>query len=126
MPGLSEAATPLYCGFVEHLCAPEPSRRAQVRPGKDRCGSTHTILDIFAADRPGLLYTVARTLFELELSVSVAKISTYVDQVVDVFYVTDRSGKKIEDEQRLNHIRARLLEEIGSFQRQDSEQMRHW
>ena len=47
----------------------------------------------------GLLYTIARTLFELGLSVSVAKIGTYLDQVVDVFYVTDQAGGKMTDEQ---------------------------
>ena len=48
-----------------------------------------TIVDVFASDRMGLLFTIARTLFEMELSVSVAKIGTYLDQVVDVFYVTE-------------------------------------
>jgi [protein-PII] uridylyltransferase len=86
----------------------------------------YTILDIFCADRPGLLYTITRTLFELGLSVSVAKIGTYLDQVVDVFYVTDFAGAKIVDEQRLKDIRQRLLHEIGAFQTQHAEQMRHW
>jgi [protein-PII] uridylyltransferase len=57
----------------------------------------------------GLLFTIARTLFELGLSVSVAKIGTYLDQVVDVFYVTDQQGRKILDEQRLQEISSRLL-----------------
>jgi len=72
----------------------------------------YTILDIFASDRTGLLYTIARTLFELELSVSLAKIGTYLDQVVDVFYVTDASGRKISSEERLETIHARLLRAI--------------
>lgn len=68
-----------------------------------------TVIDVFAADAPGLLYEIARTLYELELSVGVAKIGTYLDQVVDVFYVTDRSsGERIVDEQRLETIRDRL------------------
>jgi [protein-PII] uridylyltransferase len=71
-----------------------------------------TILDIFAHDRMGLLYTIARTIYDLGLSVHVAKIGTYVDQVVDVFYVTDGEGAKIQDEQRLDHIRQKLVEEI--------------
>ncbi len=71
-----------------------------------------TILDIFARDRTGLLYTIARTLFELGLSVSVAKIGTYLDQVVDVFYVTDLEGRKVADEARLGEITARLLSAI--------------
>ncbi|HEX7446946.1 MAG TPA: [protein-PII] uridylyltransferase [Pirellulales bacterium] len=80
-----------------------------------------TVFDIFAADRLGLLYTIARALFESELSVSVAKIGTYLDQVVDVFYVTDRQGQKLEDRQRLDAIRQRLLAEIEAFERQEQE-----
>jgi [protein-PII] uridylyltransferase len=88
---------------------------AQNRVRTDNSTSaTHTIFDIFAVDRPGLLYAVTRTLFEAGLSVSRARIATYLDQVVDVFYVTDQSGNKIEDEARLAQIRDRLLEVIGS------------
>lgn len=76
-----------------------------------------TILDIFATDRMGLLYTIARTLFELGLSVSLAKIGTYLDQVVDVFYVTDQHGHKIHDEHRLNEITARLLAAIETLEK---------
>ena len=75
-----------------------------------------TILDIFASDRMGLLYTIARTLFELGLSVGVAKIGTYLDQVVDVFYVTDQGGRKIHDEQWLHEINRRLLEAIENME----------
>lgn len=72
----------------------------------------YTILDIFAHDRMGLLYAVSRAIFEMELSVAVAKIGTYLDQVVDVFYVTDSEGSKIQDEERLAQIRSHLLEAI--------------
>ena len=41
-----------------------------------------------------------------------AKISTHLDQVVDVFYVTEDEGAKITDEQRLQEIRERLLAAI--------------
>jgi [protein-PII] uridylyltransferase len=74
----------------------------------------YTILDIFTHDRRGLLFTITRTIFELGLSVSVAKIGTYLDQVVDVFYVTDRDGRRIDDEQRLQEISRRLLEAIDN------------
>jgi len=52
-------------------------------------------------------------LFELGLSVSKAKIGTHLDQVVDVFYVSDQqTGRKIDDEVRLAEIRRRLLAAI--------------
>lgn len=75
-----------------------------------------TILDIFACDRRGLLYTITRQLFELGLSVHRAKIGTRVDQVVDVFYVTDMQGGKIQDAARLEAIRTSLLTEIERFE----------
>lgn len=72
-----------------------------------------TIIDVFAHDRLGLLYTISRTLYELRLNVHVAKISTYLDQVVDVFYVTDLdSGGKITCPERCETIQQRLLEAI--------------
>jgi UTP:GlnB (protein PII) uridylyltransferase len=40
--------------------------------------------------------------------------ATYGDQVVDVFYVTDQSGRKLEDETHLAEIRNRLLAVIES------------
>ena len=42
----------------------------------------------------------------------VAKIGTYIDQVVDVFYVTDRNGNKIESKEQFDAIREKLLEQI--------------
>jgi [protein-PII] uridylyltransferase len=79
--------------------------------------AAYTVIDIFAADRRGLLYTIARTLFDMELSIGFAKIGTHLDQVVDVFYVTDRKGKKIESTAKLNEIRTRLLVAIEAWER---------
>jgi len=78
----------------------------------------YTIVAAFAYDKMGLLYAITRTLFELGLSVSTAKIGTRLDQVVDVFYVTDQhSGAKIYDEQRLNDIRQRLIAAIEDVEK---------
>jgi [protein-PII] uridylyltransferase len=74
-----------------------------------------TILDVFTHDYRGLLYTLTRTIFELGLSVSVAKIGTHVDQVVDVFYVTDQQGEKITDNERLAEIERQLHEAIDGL-----------
>jgi [protein-PII] uridylyltransferase len=78
-----------------------------------------TIIDIFTHDRSGLLWTITRTLFELGLSVGRAKIGTFLDQVVDVFYVTDWQNRKIKDDRRLEEIRRRLLAVVE--RRADSE-----
>ena len=43
-----------------------------------------------------------------------AKISTYLDQIVDAFHVVDFDGAKIEDSERLTTIRRALKEVAGS------------
>jgi [protein-PII] uridylyltransferase len=68
----------------------------------------YTIVTVFAYDRLGLLYSISHALYKLGLSVRVAKVSTYLDQIVDVFYVTDGLGRRIEDESRLQEIRTQL------------------
>jgi [protein-PII] uridylyltransferase len=67
-----------------------------------------TILEVFAHDSVGLLYAIARTIFEEGLSVRSAKIGTYLDQVVDAFHVTDEAGGKVHDPERLDRIRQAL------------------
>ena len=48
--------------------------------------------------------------------VSLAKIAPHRDQVVDVFYVTDREGSKLQDDRRLAEIRAELAARIEDFE----------
>jgi [protein-PII] uridylyltransferase len=67
-----------------------------------------TVLDVYTQDRVGVLFAITSTLFHLGLSIHLAKITTNVDQVLDVFYVTDVAGKKIYDAARLEHIQAEL------------------
>ncbi|MCP4189608.1 MAG: [protein-PII] uridylyltransferase [Planctomycetaceae bacterium] len=71
-----------------------------------------TIIDVFAHDRPGLLYAIAKTLFDLDLSVAFARIGTYLDQVVDVFYVTDSAGNKVQGDEVHDRIRGTLTKAI--------------
>jgi len=71
------------------------------------------IVEIFTIDRRGLLYGLARALHDLGLIIRFAKIGTYLDQVVDVFYVTERDGSKPIAAERLTEIRTRLFEVVG-------------
>ncbi len=74
-----------------------------------------TILDVFADDRQGLLYIITNAIFQLGLSVHASRISTRLDQVADVFYVTSMDGEKVEEVGRLETIRASILNEIEVF-----------
>lgn len=71
----------------------------------------YTIIDVFSPDRLGFLYHLSRKMNELGLMIYFAKISTKGDDIVDSFYVLDRNGKKIS-ENDLDYVNAALLETI--------------
>ncbi|MEO1615953.1 MAG: [protein-PII] uridylyltransferase [Planctomycetota bacterium] len=71
-----------------------------------------TIVSLFAYDQTGLLYRVASAFAELDLIMHFAKIDTHLDQVADVFYMTDAKGQQLDSEYQ-ESVRLRLLEEIS-------------
>ncbi|RJP67566.1 MAG: [protein-PII] uridylyltransferase [Candidatus Abyssobacteria bacterium SURF_17] len=80
----------------------------------NRVSATHTVIDIEAPDRIGLLYDIASTLTSLGLDLSLAKVATDVRQARDAFYVTDGEGKKITGPLRIRKIRERIEEVLES------------
>ena len=70
----------------------------------NQVSSFFTIIDIIANDYPGLLFTITNELFKLQLDIWVAKIATKIDQIVDVFYVRDFDGQKIDSEEQMKKI----------------------
>jgi [protein-PII] uridylyltransferase len=63
-----------------------------------------TIIEIYTHDFPGLLYRITNALFQCRLDVWVAKIATKVDQVVDVFYVRDFDGQKVDSPEQVTAV----------------------
>ncbi len=76
----------------------------------DSASRTYTVLEINGRDRPDLLYDLTRTLTGLNLQIGSARIATYGEAAVDVFYVKDVFGLKITHEGKLAQIHAALLE----------------
>ena len=75
----------------------------------NQASTTHTVVEVNGRDRPGLLYELTRTLSELGLQISSAKIATYGEKVVDVFYVKDVFGLKVENKPKIQRIHDALL-----------------
>jgi len=75
-----------------------------------------TIIEVFTEDRIGVLFTITYGLHRLGLSIHVAKISTNVDQVADVFYVTDEQGGKVTEPSRVEEIRQSLHRSLAPEQ----------
>jgi [protein-PII] uridylyltransferase len=72
-----------------------------------------TVVEVHADDEVGLLYRIAATFAELGLDVSVAKVATLGDRVVDVFYVRDREHKKLTGAGELERLRRALVERLS-------------
>ncbi len=72
-----------------------------------------TIIEVYTEDRTGVLFAITFALHQLGIWIHLAKISTNVDQVADVFYVTDGKRKKIEDKEQLESIRQKLMESLS-------------
>jgi len=74
-----------------------------------------SIVDVFAYQKLGLLYTISKKIYEFGLDVHFARTSTYGSRIVCVFYVTDESQSKIRDLRQLVKVRRGLLETTKAF-----------
>ena len=101
---------------AERRCVPARTRVFDVPPRvvfDNQASATHTVVEVNGRDRPGFLYDVTRVLYGQALQISSAKISTYGERAVDVFYVKDGFGTKITHDSRLAKIRDALLSAIA-------------
>jgi len=89
---------------------PHVKHRLPTRVEIDNDASNNfSVVEVYAADRIGLLYEIARALTDFGMNISRAIIGSKADQVVDVFYVQDYEGNKIMDPMFGEEIRKGLL-----------------
>ena len=70
--------------------------------------ATHTVIEVNCRDRPGLLHDVTAAISAQALQIASAHITTYGVRAVDVFYVKDVFGLKVENDRKLTVLRAAL------------------
>jgi [protein-PII] uridylyltransferase len=88
---------------------PQRHQRAAHVPGIDirvdnDASVSATVLEVRAPDEIGLLHRITRTLFDAELDVVSARVSTLGELVVDAFYVRESSGAKLTEPDRITEI----------------------
>ena len=109
MAELSKQTLPLPSRFAVFKVAPHVLI--------DNKASRHyTVIEVNGRDSPGLLYRVTQALSKLGLGIHGAKIATFGAEVVDVFYVQDVFGSKIEAPAKQRAIRKRLLTALAESQ----------
>jgi [protein-PII] uridylyltransferase len=80
----------------------------------NHASNTHTVLEVNGRDRPGLLHDVTAAISEQGLQIASAHVTTYGVRAVDVFYVKDVFGLKVENERKLTQLREALLTALAT------------
>ena len=62
----------------------------------DNSAGGQTVMDLVAADRPGLLSTIGRIFLAHEIDIAAAKIMTIGERAEDVFYICNRDGSALD------------------------------
>jgi len=92
------------------------ARRRRLLPrvacDNDASAST-TMIEVHAADEPGLAHKIASALVSLRLDIVCAKIATEKSDALDVFYVTDADGRKLS-EPLMREAEAALAEKLSA------------
>ncbi len=102
---------------LQELAAEGPSYPSRYRVFKvpprvlidNEASRDHTVVEVNGRDRPGLLYEVALALTGMRLVIRRARIATFGERVVDVFYLQDKEGNKIESKRRQATIEEKLM-----------------
>ena len=79
----------------------------------NKASENFTLLEVSGPNRPGELYRITRALGADGLAIHSAKISSYGQRYVDVFYLLDGLGGKVESEDRVKRIKDRVMESLS-------------
>jgi [protein-PII] uridylyltransferase len=110
--GALEGQEPLTAR-LEHKPLPPRAEAFSIPPAvfvDNQASSRYTVVEVNARDRAALLSALGETLFQSKLAIHSAHIATYGERAVDVFYLTNRDGTKIEAPARIKALQARLMD----------------
>jgi len=102
-------------GRIKPRPGPSVEVTARVVPG---ASDDFTVLEVRAPDRPGLFYTIARSLWSMGVGVHATKLDLMGNVVVDTFYVLGPKGAPLGNEACTRLIR-RLTDDVREFLRDD-------
>jgi [protein-PII] uridylyltransferase len=74
----------------------------------------YTIVEVTGEDRIGILYEITETLTDHGCDIHFARISTLGNRIIDVFYVQDTWGEKIEEKEKVERLKETLLRRLTS------------
>jgi [protein-PII] uridylyltransferase len=72
-----------------------------------------TVIEVYGRDMPGQLYYMTQTMADFGINIHKAYIATEVELLINVFYVLDSQGQKLEDGDYCKEIKQGILHSIG-------------
>jgi [protein-PII] uridylyltransferase len=90
-----------------------PKVAAEVRVN-NQDSDFYTIVEAAGEDRLGILYEMTQALTDHGCDIHFARISTLGNRILDVFYVQDAWGEKIEEKQKVENLKETLLRRLAS------------
>jgi [protein-PII] uridylyltransferase len=96
----------------QRLRRPAPTRLEPTVVVRPEASARATVLEVRAADRPGLVFTVCRAVADLGIAVRSAHVTTLGPQAVDVFYLQEEAAGPLADDRAAaaaHAIRAALV-----------------
>ncbi|MCB8873985.1 [protein-PII] uridylyltransferase [Acidisoma silvae] len=80
----------------------------------NHASNTHTVVEVNGRDRPGLLHDVTAAITGEGMQIASAHVSTYGVRAIDVFYIKDVFGLKVQNERKLENLRQAILEALAA------------
>jgi len=105
--------------LAEKILYNSPKNGKKYAPAKisidNQMSAFYSIVEVFAEDRLGLLFCITDTLFRSGLNIYFAKIATDLDKVVDIFYVKDLYGNKIQSDMQVKQVKQKISDVINAY-----------
>lgn len=101
---------PLLAKAYAHALKREQTLQFNPRVIVNNSPEKHTVLEMVAPDRLGLLFDVVSTIGRSGFEIVYARITTEAAAAIDTFHITGPEGKKITDQGRLDTLRKALIE----------------
>ncbi len=84
----------------------------QVEFGEDQ-RTGRTVMEVISTDRPGLLSRIGMALNECGARLHNARVSTFGARAEDIFYITDRQNRALQDDAQRQCLRDRIREYLA-------------
>lgn len=101
---------PALAKAYAHAIKREQTLEFQPRVMVDNSPDRHTVIEVVAPDRLGLLYDLVERISRSGFEITYARITTEAAAAIDTFHITAPEGRKIVDEEKLADLRQGLID----------------